>query len=182
MTTTDNQRGTPAAGDVPVFAGEFPATRDSVRVIRHQVTEFAAASGGDAHKVRDVAFAVTEAAANVVIHAYDADEAGLITVSADVEGGFLEVVVVDNGRGLGASRRTGEGLGLKMMAGVSDEMTISPHQPRGTEVRMRFVWPARVSTVPGPASRATTATNGAQGPRVGGIGSDREGARFRARL
>src|SRR3954447_22268916 len=111
MTTTDNdRRGSAVAGGVPVFAGEFPAARESVSVIRHQVTEFAAANGGGPHKVRDVAFAVTEAAANAVIHAYDAEEAGVITVSADIEGEFLEVVVIDNGRGLGASKRTGAGL------------------------------------------------------------------------
>src|SRR3954447_9972159 len=182
MTTTDDRRGSAAAGGVPVFAAGFPAARESVSVIRRRITSFAAANGGDPHKVRDVALAVTEAAANAVMHAYDAEEAGVITVSANVEGGVLEVVVIDTGRGLGASKRTGAGLGLKMMAGVSDEITISPHEPRGTEVRMRFVWPASVSAVSGRASGDITATDGAERLRVGGIDSDREGGRVRVRL
>ena len=39
-----------------------------------------------------------------------------------------------------------------------------------------------VSAVSGPASRDTTATDGAERRRVGGIDSDREGGRFRVRL
>jgi signal transduction histidine kinase len=41
---------------------------------------------------------------------------------------------------------------------------------------------ARVSAVSGPASRDTSATNGAQRGRVGGVDSDHEGGRFRVRL
>jgi signal transduction histidine kinase len=40
---------------------------------------------------------------------------------------------------------------------------------------------ARLSAVSGPASRDTTATNGAERGRVGGVDSDREGGRFRVR-
>src|SRR4051794_41372326 len=121
MTTTDDRRGNAAAGGVPVFAAAFPAARESVSVIRREIASFAAANGGDPHKDRDAALAVTEAAANAVMHAYDAEEVGVISISADVEGGVLEVVVIDTGRGLGTSKRRGAGLGLKMMAGVSDE-------------------------------------------------------------
>ena len=41
---------------------------------------------------------------------------------------------------------------------------------------------ASVRAVSGPASRDTTATDGAERRRVGGIDSDREGGRFRVRL
>jgi signal transduction histidine kinase len=67
-------------------------------------------------------------------------------------------------------------------SGFSGKDAVARHGEVDPDVRAREQAAARVSAVPGPASRDTTATNGAGRGRIGDVGLDREGGRFRARL
>src|SRR5579875_605113 len=60
----------------------LPAIPDSVRAIRGLVTDLARRAGAHDEQLDAVRLAVSEAATNVVLHAYGADRAGLIHLSA----------------------------------------------------------------------------------------------------
>jgi anti-sigma regulatory factor (Ser/Thr protein kinase) len=114
----------------------LPASPHSVSEIRHAVTEFV--SGYEQETVDAVRLALSEACANVVLHAYPATQ-GPIEVDVTRGAGAIRIVVRDHGRGLGQdSPRAQLGLGLVVMQRLCTSCTL--HEPRGggTEVRMTF--------------------------------------------
>jgi anti-sigma regulatory factor (Ser/Thr protein kinase) len=116
-----------------------PATPYTVAEMRRLLVAFAGRAGGGDTVVEAVARAVTEAVSNVVVHAYEPGEIGLVRVTADVEDGALEVVVADDGLGFRPGSSGGMGLGLSMIASSSSRFAISARDPHGTEVWMRFL-------------------------------------------
>jgi anti-sigma regulatory factor (Ser/Thr protein kinase) len=116
-----------------------PAVPATVPEVRRLLVAFATHAGAGAAVVEAVARAVTEAVSNVVMHAYEPDETGLVHVTADVEGGALEVVVADDGLGFRPGESEGMGLGLAMIATSAARFAIGARDPSGTEVWMRFL-------------------------------------------
>lgn len=117
-----------------------PAEAASLAPIRRAVTALAASAGLAADRVEDVRVAVTEACANVVVHAYEGGT-GIIEVGAAVDDGMLHVRVRDEGRGLVPRlRHTSPGLrlGLQMMSALADEVSFHAEEGGGTSVRMAF--------------------------------------------
>jgi serine/threonine-protein kinase RsbW len=101
----------------------------------------------------DVKTAVSEAANNVVVHAYDGQE-GPLEVELRIAAGRLEVLVRDHGKGIGTLTRAeaaasermdelgpGHGLGLAVMGALADELELRERRPSGTDVLMSFVLP-----------------------------------------
>jgi serine/threonine-protein kinase RsbW len=134
-----------SAGELPHVAGTLPATAESVTELRGILTRFAGRLGvGDCDCDR-IALAVTEAAANVVMHAYLPRQQGTIHYVADLEENDLQVIVGDEGEGIRtASRSSGLGVGLNLIAAMTSDFTITERSPRGLDVWMRFVLdPAR---------------------------------------
>ncbi|MEO6857884.1 MAG: ATP-binding protein [Solirubrobacteraceae bacterium] len=116
----------------------FRAEPDSVPVARRSVSEFAAEAGADRLQVDAVRLAVSETMTNAVLHAYSG-EPGNVYVTAAVVPGELWVLIADEGRGLEPrADRPGLGLGLALIAQVTDELAIVPRAGGGIEVRMRF--------------------------------------------
>lgn len=125
---------------VTAFESSFPGTPVGVRMLRREISAIAAGCGMDADRVADVRLAVTEAATNAVVHAYEKQPGGL-TVRADVREGELEIVIADTGQGVAAGRDShGFGLGLPLIASVASRFNIRS-RPVGTEVHMAFPCP-----------------------------------------
>jgi anti-sigma regulatory factor (Ser/Thr protein kinase) len=119
----------------------LPARPENVAVVRHVLGAFAEALRLPVEIVEAVRLAVTEACTNVVRHAYDgADEPGQLEIIIRPEGGVLDVIVSDHGRGIGPSPDTaGPGLGLPLIAALVDSLEIQ-HAPRaGSRLAMSFV-------------------------------------------
>lgn len=109
-------------------------------MLRREIAAIAVGCGMDADAVADVRLAVTEAATNAVVHAYEKQPGGL-NVSADVREGELSIVIVDTGQGVTAGHESaGFGLGLPLIASVATSFDIRS-RPSGTEVRMAFPCP-----------------------------------------
>lgn len=118
----------------------YPATPRRVAEIRHAVMALARALGADEDVVARACLAVSEAAANVVLHAYrDRPDPGDIRVVAYRDGAFLEVVVTDSGMGMAPRPDSpGLGLGLGLMSHQSESCELRAVPGRGTTVVLRF--------------------------------------------
>jgi stage II sporulation protein AB (anti-sigma F factor) len=106
---------------------------------RKAVAELAVAAGLQGERLEDIRLAVSEAVTNSVAYAYDGAP-GDVHVIAAVVSGELWVVIADDGMGM--RRRPNEirglGLGLGLMARLSDALTILTRSSGGVEVQMRF--------------------------------------------
>lgn len=114
---------------------ELPAVPSSVATTRHAVAEFCA---GQALDHDAVAFAVSEAVANAVVHAYRDGAHGHVRISASLDGGSLLLVIRDDGQGM--TPRTdspGMGVGLAIIASLSCSLEIAG-DAGGTRLTIRF--------------------------------------------
>jgi anti-sigma regulatory factor (Ser/Thr protein kinase) len=131
----------PASYRVPTLSFAFPASTEAVPRARHWVAEFVEAGTNDAQLRGRILLAFTEAFTNAVLHAYDAATPGEVLVAADIEHDTVEIIVIDQGRGLKPSRADGLGAGLSIIARSSDAFAIREGVPAGTEIWMRFAIP-----------------------------------------
>jgi serine/threonine-protein kinase RsbW len=117
----------------------LPARPENVAVIRHVLGAFAEALQLPANLVEDMRLAVTEAATNVVRHAYHDGEAGPIDVVVRPNGDRLDLIVADRGHGIGPSPDVaGPGLGLPLIAALADSVEIQHGRTRGSRLAMSF--------------------------------------------
>ena len=88
----------------------------------------------------DIALALSEACANVVQHAYLGDpEPGAIELEAELSGNQLVISVRDHGHGFAPRLDSpGAGLGLPVIASLTDRLEIRPTPGSGTEIMMAF--------------------------------------------
>ncbi|MCW2967514.1 MAG: putative anti-sigma regulatory factor, serine/threonine protein kinase [Solirubrobacteraceae bacterium] len=123
------------------FEGSFPAVGPGVGAIRRRMAALARECGLDERAIGDVALAVSEAATNVVVHAY-AEAPGSIHVTADHAGGELTIVIADDGPGLvPRTDSPGLGLGLPIIASVVRRLEVVT-EGGGTQVHMVFDCPS----------------------------------------
>ena len=103
--------------------------------------------------------AVSEAATNVVLHAYRTPGVGgRIHVTVCVDDGALDVSIRDHGCGMAPRPDSpGMGLGLSLMASESDRFEVRSVDGGGTEVQLGFVLPAST-----PQARAGSPARGAR--------------------
>jgi len=124
---------------VPCTSFELDGIARSVTEVRGRVVAFAAEVGADRELQARVALAVSEAAANVVMHAYpDRRGSRPLRVAADFEDGDLEVVIADEGTGLRPRRSPGLGAGLGIIAETCDRFIVRERDGTGVELWMRF--------------------------------------------
>src|SRR3712207_5072496 len=101
----------------------LPARSRNVAVVRHVAGAVAASAGLSAHVRDNVRLAVSEACTNVVRHAY-ADEEGPMVVSMRATPRALDVKVCDRGRGIAPTPRESAGLGLPLLAALSERLEV----------------------------------------------------------
>ncbi len=125
---------------VPVVRLALPAKPEGVGVVRQALAGLADALALDAAILADAKMAVTEACTNVVVHAYGETE-GELEVEMLADDDSITVVVRDRGTGIRprATRETQAlGLGLPLIAALSDAFEVRGGPGMGTEVRMTF--------------------------------------------
>jgi anti-sigma regulatory factor (Ser/Thr protein kinase) len=135
----------------------MPARPEGVGVVRQALAGMADALDFEASVLADMKMAVTEACTNVVVHAYDSD-AGMLEVEMAAADEGLMIIVRDHGSGIqpriSASETPALGLGLPLIAALSDAFELRGTAGQGTEVRMTFAYvrdgdPAEANPVPG---------------------------------
>jgi stage II sporulation protein AB (anti-sigma F factor) len=107
---------------------------------RRAAVDWAQRHVDDRALLSDIALAVTEAATNVVLHAYrDRSVPGPMIVEAERREDYLCFHVRDEGSGLAPRVDSpGLGLGLGLIAQVADSADVRTPETGGTEVVMRF--------------------------------------------
>jgi serine/threonine-protein kinase RsbW len=144
----------------------LPASPENVGVVRHVLGGVAEALGLDHELLDDIRLAVSEACANVVIHAYAGQPSGLMDVDVHASGGDLQVSVRDHGAGMAPRTDSpGLGVGLPLMASLATSMELLSPPGGGTEVRMRFPLPGPVPPkAVAPPRGVVAGTAGPRGP------------------
>jgi serine/threonine-protein kinase RsbW len=128
----------------PEVVLSMPAKAEGVGVIRQALAGMADALAFDSTVLADMKMAVTEACTNVVVHAYDAEDAGQLEVQMLAGEEELTIVVRDHGAGIhprpSRSESPALGLGLPLIAALSDAFELKGSAGQGTEVRMTFAY------------------------------------------
>lgn len=140
-----------AAGAHAEIRLSAPALPDNVALMRQALVGLAGELGLDDARVADMKIALTEACANVVVHAYDG-EPGPLEVTMAVEHGRLVLGVRDRGGGmrpLPARDEDGSplGFGLALIASLADEIGIVTGR-HGTDLRAAFALDPAVAAPP----------------------------------
>jgi serine/threonine-protein kinase RsbW len=136
----------------------MPARPEGVAVVRQALAGMADALDVDAAVLADMKMAVSEACTNVVVHAYD-DGEGMLEVDMQADENGLTIRVRDYGTGIQPHPQPSRdvpalGLGLPLIAALSDEFELRGSTGRGTEVRMTFNYgrqddPVDANPIPG---------------------------------
>jgi serine/threonine-protein kinase RsbW len=130
--------GDPRAGHV-ALARTYAAVPESVAAIRAALARLVGAWGAPPHIVQAVVLAVSEAATNVVLHAYHGSpDPGDIEVTGTLTAEIV-VTVSDSGGGLRPRGDSpGLGLGLAVIAQQADRLDMLESPAGGVEMRMYF--------------------------------------------
>lgn len=145
-----------AAPNIRLDLTNLPENVSLVREVLAGVAEAVPLADGQLDDIKTV---VSEAANNVVLHAYDGAE-GPLEVEIYIHDGRIEIIVRDHGEGIRPRAATDEqvtGIGLSVIQALTDRAEFRGAIGEGTEVRMEFTAPAArrptidaVDTGPGP--------------------------------
>ena len=116
----------------------LPARAENVAVVRHALGGLGEALALHPQTLSDVKLAVTEACTNVVVHAYGSGE-GPMEIAASIDGDALRVTVRDEGMGIVPRPDSpGLGLGLPLIATLTESLELGKAPDDRTEVTMVF--------------------------------------------
>jgi anti-sigma regulatory factor (Ser/Thr protein kinase) len=129
----------PAGSERLVYERALPAVPIAVGWMRRELDRVLERMGVGGERRHDVSLVLSEAAANVVVHAYSGTPPGLLYALAVVSGGDLRLDVFDAGEGM-VPRATspGLGVGLALMARLSDGLEIASNDSGGMQVSAVF--------------------------------------------
>jgi serine/threonine-protein kinase RsbW len=117
----------------------LPARAANIAVVRHAFGALGEVFAIDEETLSNIRLAITEACTNVVVHAYPDGGEGPLQVLATLQDEKLEVVVRDEGQGIGPRADSpGLGLGLPLIASLTESVQLGRHGDAHTEVRMIF--------------------------------------------
>jgi serine/threonine-protein kinase RsbW len=123
----------------------LPARPEGVAIVRQALAGMADALDFDPAVTADMKMAISEACTNVVVHAYDDDDDGLLEVDMTADEIGLTIRVRDHGTGIRPQVNNARdvpalGLGLPLIAALSDSFELHGSAGQGTEVRMTFTY------------------------------------------
>ncbi len=126
------------------------ARAENIAIVRHALGSLGEAFAVPEPKLSDIRLAVTEACANVVVHAYPDGQEGLMEVVASVQDDQLTVLVRDWGHGIRPRPDSpGLGLGLSLIAALAEQVQLGHDIEEHTEVRMTFALSSDVASMNG---------------------------------
>ena len=138
---TSNEGGATEVSHVPsIITLELPSIPENLTLVRGMLGGVAELLSMDAELLDDVKTAVSEAANNVVMHAYGGDP-GPLAIQLSITDEGLEAVIRDEGVGISELVPVEDriqGVGLPVMEALSQQADFRRKDDGGTEVRMLF--------------------------------------------
>jgi serine/threonine-protein kinase RsbW len=132
------------------------ARAENIAIVRHVLGGLGEAYEVPEEKLSDIRLAVTEACANVVVHAYPDDQEGRMEVIASMREETLTVLVRDWGCGIRPRPDSpGLGLGLSLIAALTESVQLGHGSEEHTEVRMTFALREPVQSMDVPTGTST---------------------------
>ena len=126
----------------PEIVLRLPAEAQNVALVRQALSGIGESLAVDRSLLADMKTAVTEACNNVVLHAYPGSQ-GLMEIAATPDDDRLEITVRDYGGGMQPRSIEPDepslGLGLPLIAALSDRFQLNGGRDRGIEVQMMFL-------------------------------------------
>lgn len=132
--------GGEVVGAPAVVSLSLPAEAEYLSLGRLVLAGLATVRALTEDELSDLKLALTEACANVVLHAYSGSAEGRIELLYELSDDALTIVVADDGRGLADPEEHDAdrpGLGLPLIRALSDQVDIGPGAGgTGTVVRL----------------------------------------------
>ncbi|WHX47430.1 anti-sigma F factor [Paenibacillus woosongensis] len=128
---------------------QFAARSENESFARVTVAAFVSQLDPTMDEITDLKTVVSEAVTNCIIHGYDNDPEGIVTISAQIEGDTVTLVIEDKGRGIedvelakqplytSKPELERSGMGFTIMENFMDEFDVVSEMGGGTSIRMK---------------------------------------------
>ena len=127
---------------------KFNALSENEGFARVTVAAFIAQLDPTVDELTEVKTVVSEAVTNAIIHGYEENPAGIITISAVIDNGLLDLVIKDEGLGIDNIDEAREplyttkpelersGMGFTIMESFMDQIEVISHVGTGTSIHL----------------------------------------------
>ena len=127
----------------------IPAESDFIPTVRLTLSGLASKLNFTIDEIEDLKVAVSEACNNVIQHAYDQSQPGVIELLFVLSGNDIEITVSDKGRGFDvqnirssktdeeSSEDFGLGLGLTFIKTLMDDTSFTSELGKGSKIKMK---------------------------------------------
>ncbi|TYA13250.1 anti-sigma F factor [Paenibacillus faecis] len=128
---------------------QFAAKSENESFARVTVAAFVSQLDPTMDEITDLKTVVSEAVTNSIIHGYDGDPEGIVTITASIEGDTVILTVEDQGRGIedvelakqplytSKPELERSGMGFTIMENFMDEFEVTSEMGEGTSIRMK---------------------------------------------
>ncbi|MNO87409.1 Anti-sigma F factor [compost metagenome] len=128
---------------------QFAAKSENESFARVTVAAFVSQLDPTMDEITDLKTVVSEAVTNSIIHGYDSNPAGIVTISASIEGDTVTLVIEDKGYGIedvelakqplytSKPELERSGMGFTIMENFMDEFEVTSEMGGGTSIRMK---------------------------------------------
>ncbi|MBM6995567.1 anti-sigma F factor [Paenibacillus sp. DXFW5] len=128
---------------------KFAAKSENESFARVTVAAFVSQLDPTMDEITDLKTVVSEAVTNSIIHGYDGNPEGVVSISAEIEGDTVTLIIEDQGRGIedvelakqplytSKPELERSGMGFTIMENFMDEFDVISEMGGGTRIRMK---------------------------------------------
>lgn len=128
---------------------QFAARSENESFARVAVAAFVSQLDPTMDEITDLKTVVSEAVTNSIIHGYDSDPSGVITITAEIEDNAIWLKIEDKGQGIedlelaqqplytSKPELERSGMGFTIMENFMDEFEVFSEPMKGTVIRMK---------------------------------------------
>ncbi len=128
---------------------QFSAQSQNESFARVTVAAFVAQLDPTMDELTEIKTVVSEAVTNAIIHGYENDANGIVTIEASIEDFVVDLVIKDEGVGIEDIEEAKQplfttkpelersGMGFTIMENFMDELSIVSHKGEGTIIRLK---------------------------------------------
>ncbi|MEH6943040.1 anti-sigma F factor [Bacillus sp. JJ722] len=128
---------------------QFSAQSQNESFARVTVAAFVAQLDPTMDELTEIKTVVSEAVTNAIIHGYENDQSGIVTIEVSIEDFVVDLMIKDEGVGIDDIEEAKQplyttkpelersGMGFTIMENFMDELSIVSHKGEGTIIRLK---------------------------------------------